>query len=531
MTDESAPIVAEICRRLDGIALAIELAAARVKVLPPRQLAQKLDERFRVLTGGSRTALPRQQTMRALIDWSYDLLSEREQKLFRRLAIFTGGWTLQAAEAVCSDENLDSLSVFDVLSSLAEKSLVVAEAAEEIPRCRFLESTRAFALEKLAQSEELETLARQHAQWVADLAGRLDESRWTMPTSQHCAEVLPEFENARSAIDWALSHGQTILAARILVSFSNTYRQLGVYTEMRRRLDAVLGGLDADAQPALAARLWHALSYVVFGSRATEAARRAVEFADRCNDPALTAWSLPLLAFTFVQAGRLEEAQAANDRALRLTKEHGLTHSRLHGVALNIAGAIAFVRGLFDEARKFYTDGLSLEAALGDEEGERIVRINMAELEFQIGNTARALELVSAITSSAAELSADRAYALNNSAAYQIALENLAGARIAGRQALRLARGAIARQTTVAIQHLATIAARSGDPRRGGRLRGYADAWYRGQGNERGPTEARTYEKLMAALREHLSDAEIEKLAAEGAAWSEDRAVEEALAV
>ncbi|MGA8325550.1 MAG: adenylate/guanylate cyclase domain-containing protein, partial [Candidatus Cybelea sp.] len=103
LTDESAPIVAEICRRLDGIALAIELAAARVKVLTPRHLAQKLDERFRVLTGGSRTALPRQQTMRALIGWSYDLLSPKEQTLFRRLAIFAGGWTLEIAAAVCAD--------------------------------------------------------------------------------------------------------------------------------------------------------------------------------------------------------------------------------------------------------------------------------------------------------------------------------------------------------------------------------------------------------------------------------------------
>ena len=127
LSDESAPIVSEICRRLDGIALAIELAAARVKVMAPRQLAQKLDERFRVLTGGNRTALPRQQTMRALIGWSYDLLSEQEQKLFRCVSIFLGGWTLEAAETVCSDETIDALDVIDLISSLVEKSLVVPE--------------------------------------------------------------------------------------------------------------------------------------------------------------------------------------------------------------------------------------------------------------------------------------------------------------------------------------------------------------------------------------------------------------------
>jgi len=159
LTDDSVPVVIEICQRLDGIAFAVELAAARVKVLGPRRLASRLDERFRVLTGGSRTALPRQQTMRALIDWSHDLLSEQEQKLFRRVAIFVGGWMLEAAEAVCADETLELLDVVDLMGSLVEKSLVVADADEGEARYRFLESTRAFALEKLAGSgERLEIL-------------------------------------------------------------------------------------------------------------------------------------------------------------------------------------------------------------------------------------------------------------------------------------------------------------------------------------------------------------------------------------
>ena len=155
LTDEIAPIVADICRRLDGIALAIELAAARVRMLPPRRLAQKLDERFRVLTGGNRTALPRQQTMRALIDWSHDLLTEPEQRLFRRLSIFVGGCSLEAAESVCPDDTLDALDVVDLLSSLVDKSLVVAEV--DSSRYRLLESTRAFALEKLEHSGESES--------------------------------------------------------------------------------------------------------------------------------------------------------------------------------------------------------------------------------------------------------------------------------------------------------------------------------------------------------------------------------------
>src|SRR5579871_5539819 len=140
LSDENAPIVAEICRRLDGIALAIELAAARVKVMTPRQLAQRLDERFRVLTGGSRSALPRQQTLRALIDWSYGLLSETEQRLFWRISIFIGGCTIEASEAVCADETIDALDAIDLVSSLVDKSLVVAEVEEHFTRYRLLES-------------------------------------------------------------------------------------------------------------------------------------------------------------------------------------------------------------------------------------------------------------------------------------------------------------------------------------------------------------------------------------------------------
>jgi predicted ATPase/class 3 adenylate cyclase len=534
LTDETAPIVAEICRRLDGIALAIELAAARVKVLPPRQLAQKLDERFRVLTGGRRTALPRQQTMRALIDWSYDLLSEQEQKLFRRVAIFAGGWTLEAAEAVVTDDTLDALDITDLISSLVEKSLVVAEA-QEIPRYRLLESTRAFALEKLEQSGEREALARRHAQWAADLADRAPEVTKSTPTSQYRAEFLPEFENARSSIEWALAHDEVVIAARIAVGFSRLYRHLGMYAELRSRLDAVLGRLDADAQPALAARTWCDLSEVLFGSRKTEAAQRALELSERCNDPALTVGSLWELAYALEQAGRVKEARPAIDRALQLSKQSGLTRSPQHVSVLSVAGIIASDCHRFDEAQQLFAEALALATALGIGTSATVIRVNMAELEFKIGNTAQALELVSAIKAETAErrtnYSVDVIGALMNSAAYQIALDDVAGARIDALDALRIARGVSWLDTAIAVQHLATIAARSGDPRRGALLRGYVDAAYRSGGYEREWTESRTHEILMTALREKLTDAEIETLAAEGAQMSEDQAVAEALAV
>ncbi len=534
LSDESAPIVSEICRRLDGIALAIELAAARIKVMAPRQLAQKLDERFRVLTGGNRTALPRQQTMRALIGWSYDLLSEQEQKLFRFVSIFVGGWTLEAAETVCTDETLDALDVIDPISSLVEKSLVVAEVEQDSTRYRLLESTRAFGLEKLEQSGEREMLARKHAQWAADLADLSYEARWsTGMTARWRAEFEPEAENACSAIDWALSHDEVVLAARIVVGFSSIYRRLVGEAETRSRFETVIGRLDAVAEPALAARAWAALSRTTGGLRRVEAAQRAIDLGERCDHRVDTTLSLSELAFGLMQAGRAQEAQAAIERAMRRLNESGLTRSAIHATVLNNGAMIANDGGRLAEARQLYEEALALSTSLGDREAAIGIRLNLAELEFDMGNVDRALELARAIEAEprAPHMKRFVFVALQNGAAYRLALGDTAGARTAAVDALQLARGAGTQHIMINIHHLATVAARSGQPHRAARLRGYVDAWYRSEGYERETTEQRVDDILMTALSAQLSESEIEALAAEGARLSEDQAVAEALAI
>lgn len=161
VTNANAPAVAKICTRLDGIPLAIELAAARLRILTAEQIASRLDDRFHLLTGGSRTALPRQQTLRALIDWSHDMLSESERTMFRRLAIFSGGWVMEAAEAVGSDEQIGSYETLDILNLLIDKSLVSVDLSrDELPRYYFLETIREYAHEKLRESDELTTIQK-----------------------------------------------------------------------------------------------------------------------------------------------------------------------------------------------------------------------------------------------------------------------------------------------------------------------------------------------------------------------------------
>src|SRR5713226_5481995 len=170
VTQANALSVAQVCQRLDGIPLAIELAAARVKALSVEKLNERLDDMFRLLTGGSRTALPRQQTLRALIDWSYDLLSPSEGALLRRLSVFAGGWTLEAAEAVCAGEGVEEWEVLDLLTSLVEKSLVLYEERGGEGRYRLLETVRQYARDRLLEAGEAEAVRGRHLGFVLRLA-------------------------------------------------------------------------------------------------------------------------------------------------------------------------------------------------------------------------------------------------------------------------------------------------------------------------------------------------------------------------
>ena len=205
LTDANASAIRQIVARLDGIPLAIELAAARVSMLSPERIAERLSDRFRLLTGGSRTALPRQQTLRGAIDWSYRLLSEPERVLLRRLAVFVGGWTLEACEAVCAGEDIASADVLDLLTRLVDKSLVMMQAGENggHERYRMLETIRQYARERLADTDEGAGLRDRHLEYLANL---LDEAEPELRQTQvHTLNRLtPEIDNVRAALDWSI---------------------------------------------------------------------------------------------------------------------------------------------------------------------------------------------------------------------------------------------------------------------------------------------------------------------------------------
>jgi predicted ATPase/class 3 adenylate cyclase len=254
--DHNAPIVVDICRRLDGIPLAIELAAARVKMMSVASLAQRLNERFKILTGGSRTALPRQKTLAALIDWSYDLLAEQEQSMFNRAAIFAGSFTLDAATHVCAGDGLHDDDVIDLMCSLADKSLVVIDTDEDEERYQLLESTRQYGLKKLAASGECERLEQRYAGHYMELAGRFDRSLSTMELSTWLATVERELDNCRAVLEWALGdQNDANLGGSLAASLEMFWWHAGIEAEGRRWIEASLNQVDANAKADITSRL------------------------------------------------------------------------------------------------------------------------------------------------------------------------------------------------------------------------------------------------------------------------------------
>jgi predicted ATPase/transcriptional regulator with XRE-family HTH domain/tetratricopeptide (TPR) repeat protein len=533
--EENRPAIAELCRRLDCIPLAIELAAARVNLLSVEELTERLDERFRVLTGGTRNALPRQQTMRAAIEWSYDLLSPPERRLFERLSVFVGGCALAAAEAVASDDELAASDVLDLVSSLAEKSLVVVDRTKGDSRYRLLESTRAFAQEKLAQHGLQETLTRRHAFWIADLADRATSTGVVTRGEEWVQAFEDELENARTAIEWAIQTGDISLGTRIACGFTGIWRINHGYVEPRRWLEMLLARVDSTTDPGTAARILQTLSTVTFGMHSVEAAERALELDSCDGDPSRKALTVHQMSAGFLQAGRVDEAGAANERVLAMCREGGLTRSHPYAAALDLRAHIAALQGRLDEARECCAQALSLMTALGEDHEANVIRMqgSMGEFEYRAGHFERALECADAALAAARRIGwrHREATALANSAAYRLTLGDVDGARENAREALALAPWASPVVFAAAVQHLATVAALRGDVRRGARLRGYVDAWYRNEECERDATERRTADILTSALHEKLADDDLSALGAEGAQLSDEQALEEALAV
>jgi predicted ATPase/DNA-binding winged helix-turn-helix (wHTH) protein len=367
LTPENTEAVVEICRRLDGIPLAIELAAGRVLLLGVLGLRQRLDERLKLLAGGVRTALARHQTLRAALEWSHALLTAEDRTVFDRLGVFVGSFSMQAAQQLASDEAIDEWAVLDHLAALVDKSLVLVEAGS-VPRYRLLESSRAFALERLAAGGMLDTLRRRHAQVMADTL--VGDDPMEGPNAR-MLRVSPDLDNVRAAAVWATGiHGDRQIAIALAGASDMVWDAQACSDEGERLYGIVEPWVDASTPPLLAARYWFAVSNMRLHVGMKRQAQAGLEAAKlfRClgdrywrfRSLLSASWKLSHLGDPVAAQAPLAEAQELLDPSWPLWTRAAIEHGhaqRAYFAQQRLGDARGHCDAVLDLHRRFGGDG------------------------------------------------------------------------------------------------------------------------------------------------------------------------------
>ncbi len=390
VTGAAAAAVTEICRRLDGMPLAIELAAARVRALSLNEIVDSLHDRFRLLTGGARTAVRRQQTLRASVDWSHALLTEPERVLFRRLAVFLGGFDLDAAEAVAGDAEVERYQILDQLALLVDKSLVVVDNSGGRTRYRLLETVRQYALEKLGESGEADAVRARHRDHYTAMAALLDAPAGT-DYDDRLDQTATEMDNLRSAFGWSLETGEAGRALELASSLQPLWVSRGFVGEGLAWLQTALG--DGDAQhsnvaPAVRARALadKALLLAWVASTARDDAEQALAVARGLDDPALLIRALVACGSSVYDA---EVSRPYFAEAARLARDIGDSWMLSQILGRETTGAVA--AGDTIAARMAAEEGLQVADAVGDRFNSRQCRWVLGWASALQGELAEAL--------------------------------------------------------------------------------------------------------------------------------------------
>jgi predicted ATPase/class 3 adenylate cyclase/uncharacterized protein HemY len=381
LTDTNAHAVAQICHRLDGIPLAIELSVARVKMMPVEQVAARLDDRFRLLTGGSRTALPRHQTLRALIDWSYDLLSEAERALFRRLSVFAGGWTLEAAESICAGEELERNDVLDLLTQLVNKSLVIPDSeAEAEARYRLLETIRQYARERLLEAGGGEKVRKRHLEYYLMYAERAEPELRGPSQITWLDRLEKEIDNIRAALEWALDvnveAGMRLVSALLWFWHIRSGKSEGI-DWLERVLSAEAQERDhaplSETRAMIRGKALNAVGSLMImhgnADRASELSEESLKLHQELGPSGRqgAAHALWNLAQGASYHEDLEQAGTLAEKSLALFREVGDTF----GVAqcLDHLGSYAMLKGDYVQSKKIWEEDLALRKEIRDKDG------------------------------------------------------------------------------------------------------------------------------------------------------------------
>jgi predicted ATPase/class 3 adenylate cyclase/Tfp pilus assembly protein PilF len=575
LTEQNAPALASICYRLDGIPLAIELAAARVRSLSLEEVNARLNERFRLLIGGSRTALPRQQTLRSLIDWSYDLLAGQEQAMLRRLAVFAGGFTLDAAERVCAVDSTQAPAILDLLASLVDKSLVIAEERGETMRYRMLETIRQYARERLLEHGDGSRWRDRHLAYFRAV-GAEAEPRLTGPDQRAWLERLEnELDNVRAALAWAAdAGGDTCSGSYLAASLWRFWQVRAYFSEGRTWLSALLAADDGtdpharanalNAAGALAmlqgdhaaarqdleecvalsrrignrhaeARSFNNLGNIAYAKSdyagARELFQQSLAIRRAIDDCQGVADGLNNLGGIAYQTGDYPAALAYYHECLALRRRQGDRWAT--ALLLTNLGAVADAQSDFATSRSLYEEALAIQRDLGDRWAVPTTLKNLGDLAYAQRDYAQARALYEEGIAICREVGDRRGVAmqLSDLGKVAVAVGDYPAARVLSQECLPLMRelGDLRGMTEV-LEGLAIVALARKDADRAVRIMSAAERLRDEIGFPLRPKERSDFERQMASLRAASPDAKaFDQAWQAGRAMTVDEAVDYAL--
>jgi len=534
LRSDIAASVAAMCSHLEGIPLAIELAAARMSSLSIQEISERLEDRFGLLAAGPRASPRRQKTLRATLDWSYDLLDDEEQCALRRVGVFAGGFTLEAALRVVDELTTKDAALLDLLTRLVARSLVIADVTDAGTRYRLLDTMREYCMEKLDVARERQLASQRHARYFRD---RFEHAlhEWLQRSDLHWNAVyLAERDNVRAALDWAFSpEGDADIGIALAAYSGPAWLLWSLRSEGLARIELALARCRSRTPQRIRARLWLWLGVLDQFSdpvKWVRALRRAAALHRRAGDAFGTGYSLMRLGSGLARTGRLDLAQQALDRARPL-----LARSSVPAVMAPYFHAAGFVRKVAGDlagARTHYEKGLSLYRSVGLERDAAQLCGTLADTNWALG------ELDAAVAGFREAISLMRGSNKGTKLILGVNLTNLAGALVergdfeealsAGREGIELRK--TAGYAWGALDHLALRAALIGRWADAARLTGYVDAVFTARGIVREPNEARARTRLDQVLGSRLDTNERADLMAEGAAMKEEDACRLALA-
>jgi predicted ATPase/serine/threonine protein kinase/Tfp pilus assembly protein PilF len=540
VTEKNAGQLAELCRRLDGIPLAVELAAARARMLSVEQILERLDDRFRILTGGGRTAPARHHTLRATMDWSHALLEDAERILFRRLSVFVAGWSLEAAEKVTRslsthDEfpGAESDHLIETLTRLVDRSLVVVDKGDEV-RFRMLETIRQYALERLRASGEERAVRDAHRDWCVTLAETESRNLRSDAESAWLARLETEHDNLRAALVWSAGDGWNPEAlARTAAGLGWFWSTRGHWSESRRWFDAALSSETAIPKPVFAKLLyWSAILDMNTGDidRAKARLEACLPLWRELDDRQRTATTLYKLGEILASRGDYEAAIPLQEESLAISEALGDRRGVAYTVSL--LGLIAMDRGDFDEAIRRYETCLGICRAIDDMRGVAGTLHNLGEIAGRRGDLDRAESLL------AESLAVAREFGYKHVAAASMqVLGNVANDRGQPARALEyfddamILNRSLGNRVGVAyvLEGIACSAAALGRPRRALRLVGSAQRLREKMASPLSASERLALDRYLDVARAAISAEDAAAEIDEGRAMAADEAIALAL--